>query len=346
MKSNHYSLKMTTTSALARCGDGIAAIYRIPSLIATQCGTLLASYECRASENDWESRALAMRRSIDHGKTWSSVTLMEQNDNLTVHNPTQIASKSGKIYYFYQLDYARTFLRISEDDGIHFSAPREITDAFEGFRAHFPFTVCAVGPGHGIETPDGRLILPIWLACDPARQHFPSRSATLYSDDDGKTFHCGELIPLPLNAPGTSECCLAQCAHGFVLNLRHQGATHMRAIAVSSDGISRWSVPEYAPQLPDPGCFASVVSSEDTQFYCGCLHESQRCNLEILQNISPIEARSDWLRLIRLAEYGGYADLALSPDNRMLYCFYEQDNLKRLSFSAFKLHKNEEYHHD
>ena len=68
-------------------------------------------------------------------------------------------------------------------------------------------------------------------------------------------------------------------------------------------------------------------------------------NLEILQNVST-EARSDWRQLIRLAERGGYADLALSPDNRMLYCFYEQDNLDRLSFSAFELHKNEEYRHD
>lgn len=119
----------------------------------------------------------------------------------------------------------------------------------------------------------------------------------------------------------------------------------MRAIAFSPDGISRWSVPEYAPQLPDPGCFASIAAFDNTHFYCGCLHESQRCNLEILQNVST-EARSDWRQLIRLAERGGYADLALSPDNRMLYCFYEQDNLDRLSFSAFELHKNEEYRHD
>ncbi len=75
----------------------------------------------------------------------------------------------------------------SVDDGNSWSSPIEITSIFEPLRHKYDWNVIATGPGHGISLPNGRLVVPIWLAYGKPGAHAPSATATIYSDDSGKS---------------------------------------------------------------------------------------------------------------------------------------------------------------
>ena len=48
--------------------------YRIPTLVYTQKGTLLAFAEARiGNTSDWAGMSLVMSRSLDKGKTWEPI---------------------------------------------------------------------------------------------------------------------------------------------------------------------------------------------------------------------------------------------------------------------------------
>src|SRR5690606_26844903 len=62
--------------------------YRIPSLVTTRSGSLLAFAEGRASRHDHASNDLVLKKSTDGGMTWSAVrTLVEDGDHC-MSNPT------------------------------------------------------------------------------------------------------------------------------------------------------------------------------------------------------------------------------------------------------------------
>ncbi len=54
-------------------GKGGYATYRIPGIIVTTKGSMLAWCEARKSGGDWDDIDILMRRSTDGGKTWSEL---------------------------------------------------------------------------------------------------------------------------------------------------------------------------------------------------------------------------------------------------------------------------------
>src|SRR5262245_52484225 len=52
--------------------------FRIPALVTTTQGTLLAFAEMRVNEDD-DPKTLVFRRSTDNGATWGAVTLIEED---------------------------------------------------------------------------------------------------------------------------------------------------------------------------------------------------------------------------------------------------------------------------
>src|SRR5256885_409280 len=55
---------------LFTAGDGGYAVYRIPGIVVTAKGTLLAYCEARKTGGDWAGIDVYFRRSTDRGKTW------------------------------------------------------------------------------------------------------------------------------------------------------------------------------------------------------------------------------------------------------------------------------------
>src|SRR5258706_15969053 len=83
-----------------RSGEGGYHTYRIPALITTTKGTLLAFCEGRKnSGSDTGDIDLLMRRSFDKGKTWSSVQKIADMGEDTIGNPTPVLEqKTGTVF--------------------------------------------------------------------------------------------------------------------------------------------------------------------------------------------------------------------------------------------------------
>lgn len=317
-------------------GEGGFGCYRIPAIICTAAGTLIVSYECRLTPNDWDTRAVGMGRSSDGGKTWSERVLLGSHDSLAVNNPVLCAMRDGGIIFLYQLNYERTFVRRSFDDGLTFSQEKEITAAFENFQPVYDFNVCAVGPGHGIELTNGRIVIPVWLASNPKRHHSPSVTASLVSDDGGATWQSGDVIAASDKLPNPNETTAVQLEDGSVMfNIRHQGKTRRRAVSVSPDGKCGFTEPAFDYDLSDPQCFGSLLGVPDKRLiaYSGCDSETARENLRIKLSL---DSGSTWSSGIEVYDKAGYSDIAYSDGK--IYCFFERDNLTALSVETFAIY--------
>ena len=192
-------------------------IYHIPGVVVTARGTVLVWCEARkrtAGVSDWDDIRILLRRSTDDGKSWSApnsvvsvegpkrknpLALRMKNvdpNGTTYNNPVLIADKDGTVHMLFCLEYERAFYQRSEDDGISWSKPVEITSTFDAFKKHYDWKVLATGPNHSIQLKTGRLVVPVWLSTgEGGNAHRPSVTATIYSDDYGKTWKAGESVP-------------------------------------------------------------------------------------------------------------------------------------------------------
>ncbi|HVU83550.1 MAG TPA: sialidase family protein, partial [Puia sp.] len=172
-------------------------MYHVPAIIRSKKSTLIAFAEGRyGNGNDWTEIDLVMRRSTDNGNTWGPLQiLVPHSHGMPTSNITPIADRNGTIHLLYQVNYAHAYYIKSTDEGKTWSAPIDITYAFDAFKKDYNWKVLAPGPGHAIQLKNGRLLVPVWL-CTPDRSkpggdHRPSCVATIYSDDDGRTWHRG-----------------------------------------------------------------------------------------------------------------------------------------------------------
>jgi len=267
---------------LFEAGKDDYKLYRIPGLVVTRSGALLAYCEARKTgKGDWDTIDIMLRRSLDNGRTWDSprriadvegpksknpVALERKQanpDDVTYNNPVAIADhKTGAVHFLFCLEYARCFYMRSENDGATFTKPVEITSTFEGFRERYNWRVIATGPAHGIQLKNGRLIVPVWLSLGTeGNGHGPSVTSAIYSDDHGKTWRAGEIIgPDTPDLINPNETVAAQLADGRVMfNIRSVSKANRRAISFSRDGATGWSKAIFDQRLAEPICMASVA---------------------------------------------------------------------------------------
>jgi sialidase-1 len=258
------------------------ARYRIPGIVVTPRGTILAYCEARRNDSrDWGEIEVHLRRSTDGGKTWQPsqqiahrAPRIEGNPTKaaagareqTVNNPVAIVDRqTGNIEFLYCVNYARCFSQRSTDEGVTWSEPVEITDSFLPFRDQYPWKVIATGPGHGVQLKSGRLVVPIWLAYGKNGDHAPSASGTIYSDDHGRTWRAGE-IAIPNSAPyvDPNETMITVLSDGRVMLVnRNVSPENRKLVTFSRDGATGWSRPEFHEQLWEPICMASILAHPD-----------------------------------------------------------------------------------
>lgn len=269
---------------LFKTGDDPAySIYHIPGVVVTAKGTVLAWCEARkrpAGASDWDDVRILLRRSTDDGKTFSPPQNIANVPGpktknpfalrvkgvdptaVTYNNPVLIADRDGTVHMLFCLEYMRCFYQRSDDDGLTWSVPKEITPAFEAFQAHYPWKVLATGPDHGIQLRSGRLIVPVWLSTGTGgNAHRPSVTATIYSDDQGKTWKAGEIaVPCTDEWINPNETVAIELSDGRVmLNVRSESKAHRRLVTTSPDGASHWSTPKFDDALLEPICMAGMV---------------------------------------------------------------------------------------
>jgi sialidase-1 len=320
-------------------GDPRYVTFRIPGVVVTPRGVVLAYCEAREGYGDWADIDVLMQRSSDAGESWEARAVLAENDRGTVNNPVMIAENdSEKVHLLYNVDYARAWYRRSSDAGLHWSEPREITAAFEELRPRHAWRVIAFGPGHGLELSNGRLLVPVWISPGGgADGHHPQQVATVFSDDGGDTWRAGELVTAP-DGPSHGEPVAVELSDGRVLvNMRNEDfrlGTALRAVSTSPDGISRWTRPELDRALPDPISFGSLHRIDSRTILFANVHNALPIDWRVRWfgwrgRREPIGIRASyddgvtWPVARILAPYeGGYVDLFTR--NGVAYALYEQ----------------------
>lgn len=357
-----FAVASFTRANLFEAGDAGRKLYRIPGIVVTHRGTILAYAEGRRNTgSDWDTIDIVLRRSTDGGATFSAARAIGQvagaierspvaierkqgkPTDVTYNNPVAIADRGGAVHFLFCVEYMRVFYMRSDDDGQTFSTPVEITAALDSFRPAYNWRAVATGPGHGIQLKNGRLLVPIWLGLGTkGNGHGPASSSTIYSDDHGSTWHRGEIaVPDTADFPSPNETNAVQLADGRVmLNVRTAGKNY-RTIVVSPDGATRWSHPRLQQDLPDPICFASLerlstrksggrnrllFSNPDNLTRQDGKDQPSKDRKNLTVRVSYDEGATWSVKKVLEPGIAGYSDLAVMPDGAIL-CFFESGSI-------------------
>jgi sialidase-1 len=250
--------------------------YRIPSVMATKGGALLAFCEGRkAGRGDSGNIDLLMKRSEDGGATWSARQVVWDDGANTCGNPCPVLDEqTGAIWLLLtwnhgsdheaaivarkSKDTRRVFVTHSDDDGRTWAKPAEITA-----HAKQPeWTWYATGPGVGIQLRHGRHKGRLVIPCDhkTGGDRVTYHSHVIYSDDHGRTWRLGGAT-----ADGVNECQVierdAPAAGQLLLNMRRARNVQApyRFIATSDDAGQTWSKPAPDEALVGPRCQGCLV---------------------------------------------------------------------------------------
>jgi len=254
----------TQTDLFHQGDDGVHS-YRIPALIETRKGVLIAVADARQdSAHDLPARiSLVMRRSFDGGVTWSpAITIVKVAEGGVGDASLLLDRDTGRVWCFHAygppgigffqskpgertgphtLQWHAVY---SDDDGDTWSEARDLTPqvkdpAWQGLFA---------ASGTDIQTRSGRLLAP--MVVRDGQGVICSRNA--YSDDHGRTWKIGQ----PAEA-GTDESHNVELKNGVILQNMRNGKT--RAITRSKDGGITLKPTEHDAALIDPSCNAGIT---------------------------------------------------------------------------------------
>lgn len=328
------------------------AVYRIPALVTTTRGTLLAFAEGRRTQGDQSQNQIVLKRSTDHGATWLPMQTVAADGASSLNNPQAVVvRKSGRVLLMYQryppgrregnvepgltgTNICTSWMTQSDDDGMTWSAPRDLTAQIKRATA----TSLASGPGVGIELRrgphQGRLIMPFNEG--PAGKW---RVFAAFSDDGGISWKSGEPAPNASKGHG-NEVQMAELTDGSVLlNARNQGGAKLRKIATSRDGGATWSPLKDDPQLPEPVCQASLLRypnagapEKDVLLFCNPASPTKRITGTV--RLSRDDGRT-W-PVSRVLYPGSFAYSCMAPlSDGSVALIFERDGCSRITFCRF-----------
>jgi sialidase-1 len=283
---------------LRAAGQDHCDTYRIPGLVTTGNGTLIAVYDLRYnnSKDLQEDIDVGMSRSTDGGQTWEPMkVIMDMGEwggrperlngigdpsvlydrtthtiwvaglwmsGATENDMLWWASKPGT-----EPDETGQFILVkSTDDGVSWSEPVNITSQIKDPS----WQLLLQGPGRGITLADGTLVFPAQFKADIGIMaldggQYTSHATIIYSSNAGETWKIGTGA-----RPNTTEAQVVQLDDGtLMLNMRDdlnrtvKDENNGRAVAVTSDLGKTWNVhPSSNSVLSEPNCMASIIATD------------------------------------------------------------------------------------
>ena len=258
--------------ALRNAGDDGSLAYRIPRLVTTLSGTLIAVYDIR--HRGWGDLPgdidVGMSRSTDGGQSWQAMTtIIDMGSDPKarmdgVGDPAVLVDRSnGRIWVVATWSHGdrawhgsgpgltpdetgQLIMVTSDDDGETWSKPRNITKQVK----NPDWCYLLQGPGRGISMNDGTLVFAAQVQ-DAERTPY---STLLISRDHGESWS----VPQGPR-PNTTEAQVAEVGGELMLNMRdNRGGS--RAVYSTPDLGQSWRAhPSSRSALIEPVCMASLL---------------------------------------------------------------------------------------
>jgi sialidase-1 len=311
------------------------ACFRIPAIVKTTDGTLLAFAEGRVLNcGDAADIDIVVKRSTDGGRTWGPLQVVNEGAGDTHGNPAPIVDReTGRVWLAETYNTGRTdsascsvpcdrtpHLQYSDDDGRTWSVPRDLSP--EILPADWN-SWYATGPAHGIQLTKGRyagrLVFGVNTETWDGSRVTANHAALIVSDDHGGHWRIGATDTWPIADDGTfrqkpSELALAERGNGSILvSGREQDGTDLghRTQAVSRDGGGSFTAPFHdLPDLYAPQVQGSMLRLGD-RILLACPADPDRRRTMMIR--SSYDGGRTWDSVDRgtvvTTDWSGYSDL-------------------------------------
>jgi len=302
--------------------------YRIPAIETTPDGSLIALAEARKHNladpgYGKQDIDLVCKRSTDGGLSWSPMKVIEDPGELwSAANPATLVDRErSRVWVLYlrskpqrNTDTSRpgtedmqTFARYSDDNGVSWSEPIDLTRVARDMDNDPKWKASVVGPGGAIQLGNGRLIAPVWKVV-------PYNVLAIYSDDHGRSWQRGQLMP---GEAGGNENQLVELADGRILMDIRQAKGPHRWVSISSDGGRTWSKPRPGETVTPVACaierytLKSAGSDRNRIIWTGPQGPGRR---RLIVRVSYDEGASFTGQRLISEDQAAYSDLAILKD--------------------------------
>ncbi len=318
------------------------ACYRIPAIVKTVEGTLLAFAEGRVNDcSDSGDIDLVLKRSTDGGRTWGPLQVINEGGGDTHGNPAPVVDReTGRIVLAETYNTGRTdgkncqvpcdrtpHMQHSDDDGLTWSPPRDLSDTLLPPEWNSWY---ATGPHHGIQLSrgkhKGRLVFGVNTETWDGTRVTANHAALITSDDGGDTWRIGATDTYPISAvDGTfrqkpSEMAITERRDGSVyVNGREQDGTDLghRTHTVSRDGGDSFTRPfTTVPDLYTPQVQGSTLEFKGRMLFA-CPADPDRRRTMMVR--SSYDGGRTWDGVDRgtrvTTDWSGYSDMVLADED-------------------------------